>query len=119
MTLANHSALFDTIPPTTHEYFSEEGCFLKFCDEVRKYTKLPICGVGGLSSPGFVEAQLKNARIEFAAMSRQLIADPEWVSKTISGQEKTIKKCIRCNTKCLDGMSQHQGAHCIYDEEER
>lgn len=116
VTLANHCDLSDTIPPTTHPYFFEEGCFLKFCDEVRKYTKLPICGVGGLSTPDFVEAQLKSGRIDCTAMSRQLIADPEWVNKTASGQASAIKHCVRCNIKCLGGIKAHQGVRCIYDE---
>ena len=58
VTLANHSDLENTIPPKNHPYFSEPGCFLKFCDEVRQYTNLPICGVGGLTDPDFVEKQL-------------------------------------------------------------
>ena len=36
VTLANHSALENTIPPADHPYFSQPGCFLKFCDEVRQ-----------------------------------------------------------------------------------
>lgn len=51
VTLANHSSLEDTIPPANHPYFKGEGCFLKFCDEVRQYTDKPITGVGGLTNP--------------------------------------------------------------------
>ncbi len=81
VTLANHSDLENTIPPKNHPYFGEPGCFLKFCDEVRQYTNLPICGVGGLTDPDFVEKQLADGRIQCAAMSRQLLADPDWVNK--------------------------------------
>ena len=77
VTLANHSSLEDTIPPTNHPYFKEQGCFLKFCDEVCQYTDKPITGVGGLNQPDFVEQQLACGRISCAAMSRQLLADPE------------------------------------------
>ena len=117
VTLANHSALTDTIPLVDHPYFAGEGYFLKYSDETRKYTNLPICGVGGLSTPDFVEAQLKSGRIDCAAMSRQLIADPEWVNKLVNKQASSIKHCIRCNIKCLNSMQQHQGVHCIYDKE--
>ena len=64
VTLANHSDLENTIPPKNHPYFGEPGCFLKFCDEVRQYTNLPICGVGGLTDPDFVEKQLADGRIQ-------------------------------------------------------
>ena len=101
VTLANHSSLEDTIPPANHPYFKEQGCFLKFCDEVRQYTDKPITGVGGLNQPDFVEQQLASGRITCAAMSRQLLADPEWPNKVISGKIKEIHRCVRCNKKCL------------------
>lgn len=117
VTLANHSSLTDTIPPANHPYFSQEGCFLKYCDEVRKLTKLPICGVGGLTSPDFVEQALALEQIDCAAMSRQLIADSAWVKKSIEGKTNEIHRCVRCNQKCLGGMQQHHGVHCIYEKE--
>lgn len=119
VTLANHAQLSDTIPPADHPYFTGEGCFLKFCDEVRKLTQVPLCGVGGLSSPAFVEAQLASGRIDCAAMSRQLIADPGWPRKAQSGQDANIRRCIRCNRNCLGGMQRHEGVHCIFDKKEK
>ncbi|MGI5977075.1 MAG: bilirubin reductase [Candidatus Limivicinus sp.] len=117
VTLANHSRLEDTIPPADHPEFSEEGCFLKFCDEVKKYTDLPICGVGGLSKPEFINTQLETGRIDCAAMSRQLIADPDWVNKVRENKTEEIHWCTRCNKKCLGGMYEHKGVHCIYEGE--
>lgn len=116
VTLANHSELTDTIPSANHPYFSEEGCFLKYCDEVRKLTALPLCGVGGLTLPDFVEEQLESGRIDCAAMSRGLIADPDWVQKAISENKSKIHRCVRCNKECLGGMQQHRGVHCIYEK---
>ena len=115
VTLANHSALENTIPPADHPYFSQPGCFLKFCDEVRQYTDLPICGVGGLNDPDLVEQQLASGRIQCAAMSRQLLADPDWVNKLKNGQAEQIHRCLRCNKKCLGGLMAHQGTRCVYD----
>ena len=115
VTLANHSSLEDTIPPANHPYFKGEGCFLKFCDEVRALTDKPITGVGGLTSPDFVEQQLADGRITCAAMSRQLLADPAWPNKVKAGQAGSIHRCVRCNKKCLGGLQQHQGTHCIYE----
>ena len=113
--LANHSKLENTIPPANHPEFGSEGCFLKFCDEVRALTSLPICGVGALSDPQFVNDQLTSGRIDCAAMSRQLIADPEWVNKVQRNHCGQINRCVRCNQKCLGGMYNHKGVHCIYE----
>ena len=115
ITLANHSRLEDPIPPRTHPYFKDEGCFLPYCKEVRKYTQLPICAVGTFSHPDFVEDTLNTKDIQCVAMSRQLIADPLWVYKVESHKENEIQLCCRCNKKCLNGMYEHKGVHCIYE----
>ena len=115
VTLANHSALTDTIPPANHPDFGEEGCFLFLCDMVRQYTRLPVCGVGGLTDPDFVERQLAEGRIDCAAMSRQLIADPDWPNKVLGGRAAGVRRCVRCNKGCLGGLMEHKGAHCIFE----
>ena len=102
-TLADHAALTDTIPPASHPYFGAQGCFLKYCDEVRALTRLPVCGVGGLTDPDFVEAQLKIGRIDCAAMSRALIADPDWPKKAAQGRAGEIRRCVRCNKEAWAG----------------
>ena len=81
-------------------------------------TDRPICGVGGLTDPDFVEAQLSSGRIDCAAMSRQLIADPAWPKKVAEGDLAHLHRCVRCNRKCLGGMMAHQGVHCIYEKKE-
>ena len=116
--LANHSKLEDTIPPYNHPEFRGQGCFLKFCDEVKKYTRLPLCGVGGLSDPAFVEEQIASGRIDCAAMSRQLIADPNWVNKVLDGHPEKVRRCVRCNKACLGGMYEHKGVHCVFEGRE-
>lgn len=119
VTLANHSKLTDIIPPASHPYFKEEGCFLDYCDQVRRYTSLPICGVGGLSTPDYVEDQLVSGRIQLAAMSRGLLADPQWVNKVSGDNKAPLRHCIRCNKACLGGMQKHQGVSCIYDNSQK
>lgn len=115
VTLANHSYLGDVIPGAKHPDFGQEGCFLKFCDMVRRHTRLPLCGVGGLTSPDFLEQQLRDGRIQCAAMSRQLIADSAWPNKVFSGAADTIRRCTRCNGRCVQGMLDHSGVRCRYE----
>lgn len=78
----------------------------------------------GLPQPEQIE-RLRNIaagscamRIDCAAMSRQLTADPQWPNKVATGRAKEIHRCVRCNQKCLGGMMAHQGVHCIYDKKE-
>ena len=116
--LADHSRLSDTIPPANHPYFSSQGCFLRYADEVRSLTRLPVCGVGGLTDPDFVEEQLRSGRIDCAAMSRQLLADPDWPRKVTEGNADAVRQCVRCNRDCLGGIQRHEGVHCVFDREQ-
>ena len=118
VTLADHGDLSDTIPPAAHPAFGGEGCFLPLCDRVRALTDKPICGVGGLTDPDFIEAQLRTGRIQCAAMSRQLIADPNWPNKVLGKNTEAIRRCVRCNRACLGGMLAHRGVSCIYERNE-
>ena len=74
--------------------------------------------MGGLTDPDFVEIQLRSGRIDCAAMSRQLTADPDWPRKVLEGRTQEIHRCVRCNRACLGGMMAHQGVHCIYERKE-
>ena len=116
VTLANHGALTDTIPPANHPAFSAEGCFLKFADQVKALTCKPVIGVGNLRHPEFIDQAIESGRINAAAMSRQLIADPDWTAKLLAGHPEMIRYCAGCNQKCLQGLMSHQGIHCIYDQ---
>lgn len=115
VTLANHSKLEDTIPINNHPYFKDEGCFLYLADEVKKYTTLPVCGVGKLSSPDFIESVISNNRVDMIAMSRQLLADSDWLQKVREGRVDDIKKCCYCNKKCADELQKHSQFGCILD----
>ncbi len=113
VSLANHSALSDTIPVRQHPYFREEGCFLPYADAVRALTHLPICGVGKLQTPAFIEQALASGRIQFAAMSRQLNADDQWLKKVAEGRENELRACVYCNRKCAGALQRHEPFGCI------
>ena len=59
--------------------------------------------------------QLAEGRIDCAAMSRQLIADPDWPNKVLGGRATGARRCVRCNKGCLGGLMEHKGVHCIFE----
>ena len=36
-----------------------------------------------------------------------------------AGRAEEIRRCVRCNKRCLGGMMAHQGVHCIYEERKK
>ena len=65
-----------------------------------------------------MEELLRSGRIDCAAMSRQLTADPDWPRKVREDRTREIRRCVRCNKACLGGMMAHKGVHCIYERKE-
>lgn len=112
VSLANHTDVADTIPLKHHPLLSGEGCFVHLARLVKQYTKRPVCTVGKLQTPGYVEEVLESG-LDLAAMSRQLIADPEWVQKVESGRENEILFCRYCNQKCVGALQTGQPTGCI------
>lgn len=115
VTIANHGNLEDTIPTVSHAYFQREGCFLYLADAVKAHTRKPVCGVGKLSSPDFINNQLSNGRIDMAAMSRQLIADDQWLAKVTNRKHSEINRCVCCNKRCVDALRNHRKFGCIHE----
>lgn len=119
ITGANHSNLEDTVPPASHAVLEGEGCFLPLADRARQFTRLPVCGVGKLQSPDYIEAAISAGRIQLVAMSRQLLADPDWAKKVEEGRAETIRRCIYCNRRCVGALRTRQPFGCIFDPAEQ
>lgn len=113
VTIANHSTIKDTIPAHNHEHLKGEGCFLDLATEVKRYTDKVVCGVGKISSPQFVENTLTEDIVDMVALSRQLIADDQWVAKVKAGKEDDIKYCKFCNVKCTNALMNNTEFGCI------
>ncbi|WP_125152025.1 bilirubin reductase [Clostridium rectalis] len=113
VTIANHSRIQDTIPMYNHPFLKGEGCFLDLSTEVKKYTNKIVCGLGKLSTPQFIEEALENNKADVVALSRQLIADENWVLKVKDGREKDILYCEFCNIKCTNALMNNKEFGCV------
>jgi 2,4-dienoyl-CoA reductase-like NADH-dependent reductase (Old Yellow Enzyme family)/thioredoxin reductase len=56
---------------------------------------VPVMAFGGIKDPEFAESILAAKKADIVCLGRQLLADPEWVNKAMSGRR--IRPCIRCN----------------------
>jgi 2,4-dienoyl-CoA reductase-like NADH-dependent reductase (Old Yellow Enzyme family)/thioredoxin reductase len=74
----------------------EQGWRVYMAEEIKKVVNIPVITVGSIREPRFVEDILSEGRADFVAIGRGLIADPEWVNKTMEGRDVEIRKCINC-----------------------
>ena len=85
-----HSIAF-TEAPLVHE----PAGFLAFAKAIKKAVTIPVIGVGRIE-PAVGDSCIAAGDMDFLAMGRKLLADPDLPNKLAAGNEKSIRPCIYC-----------------------
>jgi len=83
-----------------------QGAFLGDAAAIKHEVKIPVIGVGKIRDPWFAEKALAEGQVDFIALGRTLIADPEWPQKALAGTTREIRRCISCN-RCWSILYRH------------
>lgn len=94
------------IPPMAYP----EGVFLDYAAEVRRLVEVPVIGVGRLGNPDVAIAAVESGAVDFVALGRPLLADPDWVAKL--RDERPVRRCLACNT-CVNDMRSGASLGCL------
>ncbi|MCL6591039.1 MAG: NADH:flavin oxidoreductase [Firmicutes bacterium] len=90
---------------------AKEPPYIYISEEFSKYTGKVRCICGAIRTPWQANEIIKNNQAELVAIGRGLIADKNFVKKTLEGQEDKINFCIQCN-KCADVMNKKEFGIC-------
>ncbi len=71
------------------------GAYVENAAEIKKHVSVPVIAVGRML-PDVAEKALAAGQIDFAAMGRQLLADPELPNKLRDGRADQVRPCINC-----------------------
>ena len=100
-------ALFYPEPPIPVESFPKEynaehhgvGANIKVAAGIKSAVSIPVTVVGKLDAD-LGEALLREGKVDFIAMTRRLLADPEYPNKIAAGRLDDIQPCTGCDN-CL------------------
>ena len=84
--------------------------FLGFAEAVKRRVHVPVVAVGRFGNPASAISVIEDRRVDFIALGRPLLADPDWVAKAAEGRQ--VRLCLACNT-CVDGMRTGRPLHCL------
>ena len=75
---------------------------IHFAEEIKKAVgdDLYVTAVGSVMTLDNAEEILSRGIVDFVAMARPFVADPEFMKKSVQGRNEDIRPCIRCNTCC-------------------
>ncbi|MBU3156639.1 NAD(P)/FAD-dependent oxidoreductase [Clostridium estertheticum] len=73
-----------------------------YAEEIKKAVgdDLYVTAVGSVMTLENAEEILSRGIVDFVAMARPFVADPEFMRKAALGKEEDIRPCVRCNTCC-------------------
>ncbi|ALE92836.1 oxidoreductase [Arthrobacter alpinus] len=71
------------------------GAYLDNAAEIKKHVSIPVIAVGRML-PDVSEKAIAEGRVDFAAMGRQLLADPDLPNKLRAGTPEQVRPCINC-----------------------
>ncbi|WP_347565613.1 FAD-dependent oxidoreductase [Nocardioides sp. IC4_145] len=74
---------------------AQVGAYLDNAAAVRARVGVPVIAVGRVL-PEVAEEAIAAGRVDFAAMGRQLLADPELPNKLRDGRAEQVRPCINC-----------------------
>jgi len=73
-----------------------EAPILPLAEKIKSAVKVPVIAVGKIS-PELAEQIIESGRVDFVAMGRPLLADPELPRKLKEGRKDEIRWCLHCN----------------------
>lgn len=104
------AGVYGTIDTMIEPIQYEEGWKLYLAETIRKAVKIPVFGVGVIHSPEVAERAIAEGKIDFAAVGRELLCEPQWANKAMAG-DRHYPKCIGCNA-CFERIGYNLPLRC-------
>lgn len=76
----------------------KEGYFVDYADVVGSLVDIPVITVGGFRSIDSIEEIINKTNVDYVALSRPLLAEPDLIARWAKG-DRSQAKCVRCS-KC-------------------
>ncbi len=73
---------------------------LSYVEHIKRFTTKPVVCAGRLQ-PGAAAVSIAAGKIDAMGVGRQLLCDPEYITKIMEGRMDEIRPCIACHGACL------------------
>lgn len=80
---------------TTRVFPEAENAITGDASTIRKEVSIPVM-CPNFQDPDKAAEAIANGSVDLVALSRALLADPQWVKKVKEGRPEAIQRCIRC-----------------------
>ena len=87
--------------------YMPENCNLADVEHIKNFTDKPVVCAGRLD-PRVAADSIAAGKLDGAGFARPFLADQEWVTKLMNGNEEDIRPCILCHNGCFN-MCHYKG----------
>lgn len=87
--------------------YMPENCNLEYVEKLKPYVDIPLVCAGRMSLEAGAKS-VKEGKLDGVGFARNFLADPEWFTKVINGEEQEIRPCILCHNGCFN-MCHYKG----------
>lgn len=88
-----------------------QGWRLPLARQVRDAVDVPVIGVGVIRDPSVADTAIADGSVDFVALGRALLADPDWPAKAARGDDAEIRPCTSCNW-CIQQIAANRPLGC-------
>ena len=96
--------------------FLEDGVNSEFAIKIKQHVKSYVATVGAFTDPEMMEEYIASGKVDFIALGRQSMADPDFPNKARTGNASDIDKCLRC-LSCFGSIGNHRYPQCALNPE--
>ncbi|MBM6990351.1 MAG: FAD-dependent oxidoreductase [Mobilibacterium timonense] len=96
----------------THPHmFLKHGCNVYLAAEIKKHVNKPVAAVGAISTPELAEEIIASGQADMVEIGRELLADPYFPKKSMTGHADDITPCQRCY-HCFENIVRSTSVEC-------
>ncbi len=92
----------------------EQGWEREYSRAFKAVSTKPVLMVGRISYPDVAENLIASGDADAVLLSRQMIADEQWLTKVKAGREKDIRRCVAANY-CWRSVVRGSRVQCAYN----
>ncbi|MBW1819498.1 MAG: FAD-dependent oxidoreductase [Deltaproteobacteria bacterium] len=93
--------------------FVPRGCFVYAAQRIKSSVSIPVLACNRINDPPLAEAILQRGSADMIAMTRAVIADPDFPNKALGGKKNKIYHCVACNQGCFDNIFKSKPVACL------
>jgi NADPH-dependent 2,4-dienoyl-CoA reductase/sulfur reductase-like enzyme len=103
----------EAVPFCMYPNGTPKANLLPMAAKIRAAAGLPVIVAGRIRTPAIAREALEAGQADLIGLGRPFLSDPDWVTKTESGNEASILLCASCHQGCLAELRLGHGTHCM------